>query len=302
MATLSRHAGIPRTLQKWEVMDIIQKWGITYNGISEPFAFIESLEEMTDMYELSTEHLPGAMPLLLIGRALIWYRNMSRRSQTWEEFKRELKAFFLSFLYLEKLEDDIHARRQRSHESYKDYVVEMLNMMRHTNMSTDEKLNSIFRNSLPEYWVYIKRGDFDNLKKLLELAGEYENISRQRVRQMTSTSITAVVSNTSEESIVHRSNTCIGSIRNGYTRIHEMSNATNGCITSMVSTADECNPETELTPEVHNGSPQRHERICNSTKGSAVDRSSTAHEVHNNNIRDNEINMGANTIYTSSNL
>lgn len=63
-------------------------------------------------------------------------------------------------------------------EPFKEYVLVMQNLMRHANLSEDQKLERIFRNSQPKYQWYIRRKDLQSLPALLELANELESISK----------------------------------------------------------------------------------------------------------------------------
>lgn len=161
---------------KRTIMETVRKWGITYNGGSDPFSFLERLEELSATYGLHMDFLPATMPHFLREQALTWFRNNNQQWKTWQSFKADLLNFFLPPRYQEQIEDEIRARLQRPNELYRDYVLELQAKMRHTTMSEGEKLSRIYRNSLPEYLRYIKRTDFQNLNQLMQLAGDYESI------------------------------------------------------------------------------------------------------------------------------
>ncbi|XP_036347166.1 uncharacterized protein LOC118756514 [Rhagoletis pomonella] len=116
------------------------------------------------------------MPELLCGTALHWYRNNNEHWSSWITFKRKFLRFFLPTRYLERLEDDIRQRSQHPREKYKEYVIAIQNLMRHAGYSSELRLERIFRNSHPDYLLYIRRRDFTTLSELLTLAEEYECI------------------------------------------------------------------------------------------------------------------------------
>lgn len=116
------------------------------------------------------------MPEFFRDRALIWFRNNNGHWRDWKSLRAGFYNFFLSSRYFEKLDEEIRKRTQRYKEPFKEYVLVMQNLMWHANLSEDQKLERIFRNSQPEYQWYIRRKDFQSLPALLELANELESI------------------------------------------------------------------------------------------------------------------------------
>ncbi|XP_069967837.1 uncharacterized protein [Bactrocera oleae] len=158
------------------IIDQVRKWSVKYDGGRDPLAFIERLEELSEVYVIDTDLLPRTMPELLCGTALQWYRNNNEHWRSWSTFKRDFLRFFLPARYFERLEDDIRQRRQHVREKYKDYVLAMQNLMRHAGYNQEQRLERIFRNSHTDYLLYIRRRDFETLAELITLAEEYESI------------------------------------------------------------------------------------------------------------------------------
>lgn len=158
------------------IVDTVRKWGIQYNGNTDPFLFLERVEELATVYEMDKNFLPRTMSEFLKDRALIWYRNNNQHWDEWIGFREALLKFFLPSRYFEKLDDEIRRRSQRGRESFKDYSLAMQNLMRQGGYSEEQKLERIFRNADPKYHLYIRRRDFSSLPELLDLAEEYEGI------------------------------------------------------------------------------------------------------------------------------
>lgn len=158
------------------IADQVRKWGVTFDGEREPMEFMERMDELAHMYGIKMDVLPIMMPEVLTGKALIWYRNNNQHWTTWGKFKNDFLKFFLPVRYFEQLEDEIRKRRQRPRETFKNYSLNMQNLMRHSSYSEAQKLDRIFRNALPEYLWYIRRRDFSTLSDLLEMAEDLENI------------------------------------------------------------------------------------------------------------------------------
>lgn len=170
-ASLSPHGSVMKG-----IAEQIRKWNVSYDGEREPWEFIERLEELTTMHEIEQDLLPTVMPEVLVGRALIWFRNNNRNWKSWPGFKQDLLKFFLPRRYYEHLDDEIRKRRQKPRETFKNYTLHMQNLMRHSDLSEEQKLDRIFRNALTEYQWYIRRRDFLTLSDLLEMAEDMESI------------------------------------------------------------------------------------------------------------------------------
>ena len=113
---------------------------------------------------------------LLKDRVLIWFRNNQKPWELWSQFKKDLLELFLSQRCFEKLEIEIRSRTQRPQENFKEYLLALQDLMYHSNLNEEEKLEIIFRNSSPDYQWLIKRRDFKTLVDLVTLAAELEGI------------------------------------------------------------------------------------------------------------------------------
>lgn len=161
------------------VVEQVRKWSFKYDGSKEPLAFLERVEELADVYQIPIDQVPKTMPELLKDMALSWFRNNNRRWESWQCFKQDFLEFFLPSGYFAKLEDNIRSRKQQTGESFKAYMVALQDLMRQAGYSEERKLERLYENANPKYKLYIKRRDFRNLRELLELAGDYEDVSKE---------------------------------------------------------------------------------------------------------------------------
>ncbi|XP_018787988.1 PREDICTED: uncharacterized protein LOC108968407 [Bactrocera latifrons] len=158
------------------IIDQVRKWSVKYDGGRDPLAFVERLEELSEVYMINVDILPRTMPELLRGNALQWYRNNNEHCKSWSTFKKDFLRFFLPARYFERLEDNIRQRKQHVQEKYKDYVLAMQNLMRKAGYNPEERLERIFRNSHTDYLLYIRRRDFETLAELITDRGVRRDI------------------------------------------------------------------------------------------------------------------------------
>ncbi|XP_017473873.1 PREDICTED: uncharacterized protein LOC108364630 [Rhagoletis zephyria] len=165
------------------IMDRVRKWGVKYDGGKDPLGFIERVEELADGYEIERDALPRALPELFKDRALVWLRNNHGHWRDWETCKRDFLKFFLNSRYFERLDDEIRQRVQRPREAFKDYVLALQGLMRHSDYTEAQKLRRIYKNCRSEHQLYIKQTEFNTLGELVSLAEDYENIVAEKESQ-----------------------------------------------------------------------------------------------------------------------
>lgn len=159
------------------ICEQIRKSGITFDGRTDPVLFLERLDEFQECYNLPRHHLLVALPVMLRGNALLWYRNAR---DGWCSFDDFLKDFHLQFLpprYQYHLEEEVRRRVQGRSEKFKDYAVALQTLLRRAAFrSPEEKLERIYNNMLPNYKLYVRRGTVSTVSELMAAAIEYEQI------------------------------------------------------------------------------------------------------------------------------
>lgn len=156
------------------IAEKVHRWGILFDGQSDPLSFIERVEERAAAHQIALTQLSRAVPEMLTGNASDWFRVSRLQGATWDSFKRELLEFFLPPRYFQRLEDQIRARQQKPRETFKAYVVELRLLMRRAGYTGEEELDRAYENLLPEYQLYIRRHEASSLAQLTQLATDFE--------------------------------------------------------------------------------------------------------------------------------
>jgi len=137
-----------------DIAEQVRKWGLKFNGHTDPLGFLDELEERATSYALPLAQLPRVMTETLTDRASRWFRTSQLQGATWPVFRREFLDFFLPPHYFRRLEDDIRARYQREGEGFKDYSIGIRTLMRHAGYDQMKELDRIYENCLPTYQMY----------------------------------------------------------------------------------------------------------------------------------------------------
>lgn len=153
----------------------IRQWGVTYNGRSDPATFLERLEEICTAQNIQPDRLLPQLPEVLQGEAALWYRNNRGNYRNWEDFTREFRIFYYPVNYEVDLEAKISRRVQRTNESVIAYITDLQTLIRrHGNISPSQELQWLYRNLLPEYRQYVRRGDFHDISTFSQVTKEFE--------------------------------------------------------------------------------------------------------------------------------
>ncbi|XP_030752316.1 uncharacterized protein LOC115879552 isoform X2 [Sitophilus oryzae] len=158
----------------------VYKWGVTFNGRSDPVTFLERLEEICIAQNIHPDHLLPHLPEVLQGEAALWYRNNRVNYRTWEEFTKEFKIFYYPVNYEVDLEVKISRRVQRHNESVTAYITDLQTLIRrHGSISPNQELQWLYRNLLPEFRQYVRRGDFHDISSFSRITKEFELLNQE---------------------------------------------------------------------------------------------------------------------------
>ncbi|XP_063627002.1 uncharacterized protein LOC134798550 [Cydia splendana] len=156
---------------------LIREWNLSFKGYGKPEEFLERLEELIAASGIEKEEILPALPRILQGKALAWYRNNTESCKDFDSFLKLFKLYYYPSNYEEDLIVRIVARKQRFGESFVDYLTDLQTLMRRSgNLSDKEQLHRIHENMTKNYKLYVKKTDFKDLSELVQLTAEYESI------------------------------------------------------------------------------------------------------------------------------
>ncbi|KAM8702886.1 hypothetical protein ACLKA7_005256 [Drosophila subpalustris] len=160
----------------WVIAKQVRKWGMRFDGQTNPLEFLETLQERAITYDIDIDRMPKVMSEIFIDKAARWFLGSGLRDGSWSDFRDRFVEFFLPPDYLERLEEEIRSRRQRNGEGFKDFLIDIKVLMHHAGYSAAQELHRVYENAAPEYKLYVRRQDFSTLSQLTRMAAEYESI------------------------------------------------------------------------------------------------------------------------------
>lgn len=159
-----------------QIINQIRKWGCGFDG-RDPWAFLERIEELSQGYGYTGQHLLMGLPEMLRGDTLLWYRNNRSQWRTWEEFCADFRAQYLPRQYHAQLRREINDRKQKNGEKYAKYATDLQTLMRRSGgYSAVEQVEQLYENLHPDYKLYVRRANALSIRELQVRATEYEEI------------------------------------------------------------------------------------------------------------------------------
>ncbi|XP_076285665.1 uncharacterized protein LOC143211682 [Lasioglossum baleicum] len=160
-------------------MDRMRKWACTTDG-KDPFRFLERIGELAHSYHISDAELLEGVPELLRGDAQDSNRNNRYQISTWEEFTADFLMVYAGNKTPVKREREARARVQKPGEPFHEYMNALTTLMRRALIPTDEYLETIYENMLPDYTAII---DPESISSIRDLLRHVQRIERAMERK-----------------------------------------------------------------------------------------------------------------------
>lgn len=163
------------------VCNLARKWNLRFDGRKDPISFLERLEELLEAYSVAPDDILRALPELLTGTALLWYRNSRELWSSYGDFRTHFETQFLPPGYRRTLDEEIRKRTQGENESFRDFVVALNTLIRRRgSISAHDRLDLLYSNMRPDYKLMVRRNDFLTLTELIKRAEDYESYLRDK--------------------------------------------------------------------------------------------------------------------------
>lgn len=153
-----------------------EKLRISFDGKSCPLEFLTRLEELKPLKGFSDEECLLALPLLMTGFALKWFRSRKSDIRSWSHFKVLFIEQFMPRNYDIDLEQRLRSRKQKSQETLSEFITELLDMSSKLIHPLPESVmvELVKYNMSPEYTSFLVGRNFYNLSDLLNLGKDIE--------------------------------------------------------------------------------------------------------------------------------
>lgn len=163
------------------VCNMVRKWNISYDGDRNPITFLERLGELMDCYNVVPDEIIRALPEILKGKALLWYRNNRELWRNFADFQRSFELQYLPPGYSKNLDDEIRLRTQGEEEPFRDFLVAILTLIRRRGgYLLPEKIDRVYQNMKPEYKRSMRREQCQDLNDLIREAEHVEGYERAK--------------------------------------------------------------------------------------------------------------------------
>lgn len=159
----------------------VRKWNLKFDGKRDPVSFIKRLEELIDAYAVPEDEIVHALPELLTGLALLWYRNTKDLLIDYRAIREYFELQFLPAGYVRNLDEEVRARTQGEHESFREFVITISTLIRRCgSFSVQAKLDIVYKNMKPEYKIMVRHQECVTLADLISRTEVYESYVRDK--------------------------------------------------------------------------------------------------------------------------
>lgn len=155
-----------------------EKLNLNFNGLTCPFEFLTRLEELKPLKNFDDTQCLLALPVLLSGIALKWYRGKKHEINSWSHFKVLFLERFVAFGHNFDLEKKIRNLKQGKSETLMDFITEIVDLSSKLvhPLSEPVLLDIIKDNMLPEYAWHLVGRSVLTLNELSNLGREIESL------------------------------------------------------------------------------------------------------------------------------
>lgn len=163
----------------------VNAWGISFSGDGRGMHLHDFLTQLK-VYQRS-EQIPSQELLYLIvhllsGQAKLWYLSRYDSFQSWDHLEAAIRREFLPENYEYALLSEVSKRKQKSNESFSEYITHMMATFKCISIPIPEQhiLFIVRDNLLPKYADAIAPLEIQNLAHLSEVCRRIDNTTFKR--------------------------------------------------------------------------------------------------------------------------
>lgn len=158
----------------------MHKWPFSYGGsqnILELAVFLNRVKTYADTEDVDDFSLCRGIKHLLRGRALEWYTRSYNRFNTWNDFKRQIKAEFLPPNFSQLIKRDLYWRFQGQDETFSKYYQDLLALFEvvEPSLSPQDQFFILKSNLNSEFAAVASASRANAVADLIDICKDYDN-------------------------------------------------------------------------------------------------------------------------------
>jgi len=151
----------------------VRDWGLSFSGDKDGpsvLSFLEDIDHYRQARNASFQDLYNGAIDLFKGSALVWFKSIRRRVQSWHEIEIHLKEEYLEEGYEDNLLREILGRAQGPDERFGTFVAIMESLFSRlpTPMTESRRVSIIINNSLPYFYGWLRQRQPQTMDDLLK--------------------------------------------------------------------------------------------------------------------------------------
>ncbi|XP_048000268.1 uncharacterized protein LOC125237321 [Leguminivora glycinivorella] len=159
----------------------VAKWGVKFNGSTDPRSFLERVEELKLAYGVSDVVLFNSAAQLFVDQGLLWYRGIKEQVSSWNDLKAILLDEFEPANFDFRLRCEILARTQGLDEPVHIYFAIMSCLFGRLKnpLPEEEKLQILMNNIRPSFSQQLALVNIASIAELKDCCRKLEQAAQR---------------------------------------------------------------------------------------------------------------------------
>lgn len=165
--------------------ETIRRWKIQFSGVKGECIeeFLTRVEECRALADMTDSDLLRALPVLLAGVAIQWYRVEHEDWLSWNDFcAAARRTYGVDRTFQQRLEAEANARTQGAEEPVRNYIYCLRAILKRYDrrLPLEKEIDLLHKNMLPDLQLFVRREEIQDVQTLLQRAMEAERINESR--------------------------------------------------------------------------------------------------------------------------